>query len=58
MQGMKEQQLRVEATQISRRPDYRKSAGMILTACRNFYTEPENEEAFRKWKAEKEGKAG
>ena len=55
---MKEQQLRVEATQISRRPDYRNSAGMILTACRNFYTEPENEEAFRKWKAEKEGKAG
>lgn len=32
------------------KPDYRKTAGMLLTDCRAFYENPENEEAFRAWK--------
>lgn len=27
-------------------PDYRKTAGLVLDACRDFYKEPENMEAF------------
>ena len=49
-------QMTLEVTQTIRRPDYRKSAGMILTACRDFYNKPENEKAFREWKAERSGK--
>lgn len=35
------------------KPDYRKTAGMLLTDCREFYENPENEEAFRAWKESK-----
>ena len=40
------------------RINWQKTSGLILTACRSFYEKPENEEAFREWKARKEGKAG
>jgi len=40
------------------RPEYRKTSGMLLTALREFYSKPENEEAYQAWKARKEGKAG
>ena len=30
-------------------PDYRKTAGMVLDACRDFYKEPKNEKAFQEW---------
>ena len=36
-----------ETTQ--KKPDARMTAGMLLTACRDFYKRPENEEEFQKW---------
>ena len=38
------------------RINYQKTSGLILTACRSFYTEPENEKAYREWQAERSGK--
>ena len=38
------------------KPNYQKTAGMLLTDCREFYENPENEEAFQAWKAGKKGK--
>ena len=34
--------------------DYRKTAAELLDRCRAFYADPENERAFRDWKAEQE----
>lgn len=45
-----------ETTQAE--PKYQKTAGMLLTACREFYNDPENEKAFLDWKAGREEKAG
>ena len=50
--------MKLEVSQTIRQPDYRKTSGLILTACRNFFEKPENEEAFQEWKARKEEKAG
>ena len=36
--------------------NYRKTSGLILTACRSFYENPENEKADREWQAERSGK--
>ena len=36
-----------------KKPDYSKTAGMLLTDCRAFYENPENEKAFREWKESK-----
>ena len=33
-------------------PKYRKTAAELLRCCREFYQDPENERAFRKWKTE------
>ena len=49
-------QLVMEVTQTTRQPNYKTTAGMILTACRDFYKRDENEKAFREWKAERSGK--
>ena len=38
--------------------DFRKTAGLILTACRSFYGKNENEKAYQEWKAERKEKAG
>ena len=40
------------------KPNYQKTSGMILTACRSFFQKDENEKAYQEWKARKEGKAG
>ena len=53
---MKETSFRLEVTQTTRPPNYRKTAGLILTACRDFYEKPENEKAFREWKEQRSGK--
>ena len=37
-------------------PKYRKTAAELLEKCREFYRNPENEKAFREWKAGKEAK--
>jgi len=39
-----------------KKPDYGKTAGMLLTDCRAFYRKPENEAAFQAWKAGRKGK--
>lgn len=31
------------------KPNYKKTAGKLLTACRDFFKNPENEEAFETW---------
>ena len=33
-----------------RKPDYRKTAGMLLNACREFYQNEENERMYMEWK--------
>ena len=53
---MKEISFRLEVTQTTRQPNYKTTAGMILTACRDFYNKPENEKAFREWKEQRSGK--
>lgn len=40
------------------RPDYKKTSGMLLTLCRDFYREPENEAAFQEWKKARKEAAG
>lgn len=45
MNGMK-----VIPEKSEKKPDYRKTAGMLLTACRAFYREPGNEAAYTDWK--------
>lgn len=47
--------LETENTKIN----YQKTSGELLMLCRAFYEKPENEEAFREWKAQRKGeKAG
>ena len=36
-------------------PKYKTSAAGLLMACRDFYKESENEEAFREWKRSRTG---
>lgn len=39
--------------------NYQRTSGALLMLCRVFYEKPENEEAFREWKAQRKGeKAG
>jgi len=35
------------------KPNYQKTAGMLLTDCRAFYEKPENEAAYKAWKESK-----
>jgi len=37
-------------------PNFKKTAAELLQRCREFYQDPENVEAFEKWKAERSGK--
>lgn len=54
---MREQrQLPITASRTTTEPNYRTTAGLLLTACRGFYKDPENEKAFREWKDRKEAK--
>ena len=53
---MKAMSLPVTIEICEKKPDYSKTAGMLLTACRNFYGKPENEKAFREWKEQRSGK--
>lgn len=39
-----------------KRPDFKKTAPMLLKRCREFYQNPENERAFQEWKARKEAR--
>ena len=45
----------VRAARCTEKPKYTKTAAELLSRCREFYEDPENEKAFQEWKAEKEG---
>lgn len=40
----------ITATRATTAPNYEKTAGTLLEACRMFYRNPENEKAFQEWK--------
>lgn len=46
----------VTVTDSGKKPDFKKTAPMLLKRCRDFYQDPENERAFQEWKAGKEAK--
>ena len=49
--------LTISTERAETKPDHTKTAAELLERCRAFYEDPENEEAFRKWKAGKEKEA-
>ena len=48
--------LMVTVTDSGKRPNFKKTAPMLLKRCREFYQDPENERAFQEWKARKEAR--
>ena len=48
-------EMKITVRSADKKPDYRKTAAELLARCREFYQDPKNEEAFRKWKAERSG---
>ena len=52
--GMTE--LAITARAAKEPPKYKKTAAALLSRCREFYLNPENEKAFQEWKAGKEAK--
>lgn len=49
-------EIRIIAREAKMKPDYRKTAAELLKRCRDFFQDPENEQAFLEWKAGKEEK--
>ena len=47
---------RITVSQAKEKPNYQKTAAELLKRCRAFYEDPENEKAFREWKAAKDRK--
>lgn len=48
-------ELRITEVAIAReKPNYSNYAPMLLESCRKFYENPENEQAFQKWRKERE----
>jgi len=48
----------VTVRESGKKPDFKKTAAELLERCRAFYQDPENEQAFQKWKAGKGEKSG
>ena len=48
-------EIRICAERAQTEPKYRASAAMLLMSCREFYKEPENEEAYKEWKRNRKG---
>ena len=46
-------EMKITVRSADKKPNYRKTAAELLARCREFYQDPKNEEAFRKWKAER-----
>ena len=46
---MSTMQIRTEVTETQ--PNYKKTAAALLERCREFYQNPENEQAFQEWLA-------
>lgn len=49
-------EMRVTIRASGQRPKYDRMAGALLNRIREFYEDPENERAFREWKAAREAK--
>ena len=49
-------EMRITAVSSGKAPDYSRTAGLLLTACREFFKDPENEKAYREWMAGREEK--
>lgn len=43
-------ELRIIAEAKKQTPDYSRTAGQLLAACRSFYQDPENEKKYQEWK--------
>lgn len=43
-------EIRISCETAKTEPKYKTSAAGLLTACREFYQDSKNEEAFREWK--------
>ena len=50
-EGARVKETRISATRAKTKPKYRAGAAALLERCRAFYEDPENEKAFREWKA-------
>ena len=50
-------EMAISTERAETKPDHTKTAAELLERGRAFYEDPENEEAFRKWKAGKEKEA-
>ena len=46
-------EMKITVRSADKKPNDRKTAAELLARCREFYQDPKNEEAFRKWKAER-----
>lgn len=44
----------IESEMAAVRPDYKPLARALLDEIRDFFTDPENEAAFQRWKAERD----
>lgn len=42
--------MKITAETARAEPDYSRTAAMLLEACREFYSKPENEQAYLDWK--------
>ena len=49
-------EMTISAVRVKKKPKYDAAAAELLERCRAFFEDPENEEAFREWKAGKEAK--
>ena len=49
-------ELRIIAEAKKQAPDYSRTAGQLLAACRSFYQDPENEKKYQEWKANQDAK--
>lgn len=49
-------ELRIIAEAKKQAPDYSRTAGQLLAACRSFYQDPENEKKYQEWKRRRSGK--
>jgi hypothetical protein len=49
-------EMAITARKARTEPKYKATAAALLERCREFYQDPENEQAFQEWKAGKDGK--
>ena len=49
-------EIRISVRTAAEKPNYRRTAAVLLERCREFYQNPDNEKAFQEWKAQKDAK--